>query len=134
MTARRGALILVSALSGCTLLHPAASTAPGAAAPVVAAPVPASAEESRQMPGVLAFVVNAAPGQSRTFDDPGAGTVRVTAGRQYYSAAALLCRHFIVAPLVGDGARATETRAVCREGGGWQLDPVGTTGAVRFSP
>jgi hypothetical protein len=133
MTARRGALLLVSALSGCTLLHPAASTAPGDAAPAVAAPVSAPAEESRQPPGLLEFVANAAPGQSRIFDDPVAGTVRVTAGQEYYSAAALLCRHFIVAPLGGEATRATETRAVCREGNGWQLDPIGTTGAVRFS-
>jgi hypothetical protein len=81
----------------------------------------------------LEFVANAAPGQSRIFADPVAGTVRVTAGQEYYSAAALLCRHFIVAPLGGEATRATETRAVCREGSGWQLDPIGTTGAVRFS-
>lgn len=134
MTARRGALLLVSALSGCTLLRPVASTPPGEAAPVAATPVPAAAEQSREPPGLLEFVSNAAVGQSRTFEDPLAGTVRVTAGREYYSAAALPCRHFIVAPLGGDAAGATETRAVCREANGWQLDPVGTTGAVRFSP
>lgn len=121
------AIAFVLAVSGCAVVHQAA--APGVA--VSAAP---SIEQSRQLPGLLEFVANAAPGQSRIFQDPTDGAVRVTVGRQYSSAAALLCRHFIFAPLDGGTARATQTRAVCRESDGWQLDPIGTTGAVRFSP
>ncbi|HEV2300799.1 MAG TPA: hypothetical protein VGR91_04445 [Stellaceae bacterium] len=127
----RGAVLLVAALTGCTLLHP---HAPPAAVRGAAVPAAAPVERNRQPPGLLEFVANAAPGQSRTFEDPAAGAVRVTAGREYYSAAALLCRHFTLAPLGGAAARATETRAVCRESDGWQLDPIGATGAVRFSP
>jgi len=127
MTVRRAALLLVAALTGCTLLRPAA------APPPAAQPAPAPAAGSGQAPGLVEFVANAAPGQSRTFEDAADGAVRVTAGREYYSAAALLCRHFIVAPLGGEPARATETRAVCRVNGGWQLDSIGATGAIRFT-
>lgn len=128
MTARRGALLLLMALPGCALLHPTGAPPP-AAAPVLAAPL-AAPEQSQQTAGLLEFVAKAGPGQSRTFEDPALGEVRVTAGRQYYSAAGLPCRHFVLAPLA-DGGRGSETRAVCRERDGWQLDPVGTTGAVR---
>jgi hypothetical protein len=132
MRLRRGALLLVAALAGCTLLRPAAAPPP-AAAPAAAWPGPAPAAGGGQPKGLLEFVANAAPGQSRTFEDSADGAVRVTAGREYYSAAALLCRHFIVAPLGGEAARATETRAVCRVNGEWQLDPIGATGAIRFT-
>ena len=127
MTPRQGALLFLAGLSGCALLHPQNIGAP----PPAAAPAPAAVEPSREPAGLLDFVATAPSGQSRTFEDPALGAVRVTAGRQYYSAAAVFCRHFLEARLAGEAARATETRAVCRQEGGWRLDPIGTTGAVR---
>jgi hypothetical protein len=91
---------------------------------------PSAIEESPEPEGLLGFVTRAAPGQSRIFEDPARGTVRVTMGRQYYSADAVICRRFTLAPLGRGAINETETRAVCREAQGWRLNPIGSTGAL----
>ena len=125
-----GALVILMLLSGCASVRSfgLAATAKGKETRARAAPAEAFAERPEPQ-GLLAFLVKASPGQWRVFEDGAKGAVRVSMGQQYYSADAVVCRHFTLAPLSPHAANQIETRAVCREPRGWRLDPVGSTGA-----
>jgi hypothetical protein len=111
--------------AGCATPAPVASGAPA----VVAAASPSPAQDE-----LLAFVVGASPGQSGIVQDPLHGRVRVRVDREYYSAEGLNCRRFNIEPLDARSAKTIETRAACREGGGWRLTAIGSTGAISGAP
>ena len=108
-------------LAGCQSVQPPAAPPPTAPAVVTAPAAPQPAESE-----LLQFIARAAPGSSAVLPDPRRGQIRVLAGRQYFSAAGLSCRHFTVFPAGGDG----EIGAACREPDGWRLDPITSKGAA----
>jgi hypothetical protein len=114
------AVVLMSGLvTACTGDGPLAVPAMlgGAVPPPAAAATPADP--------LAAFAANAVRGDSRVITESRLGTVRVTVGRDYDSAAGVVCRELVIEPATGPATGRSEIRAVCREAGGWRLSSVG---------
>jgi common-antigen outer membrane protein len=121
---RAAILAVIALLAGCQSIRPPEPEAPAPAR--AAAPAAPQAAQSE----LLQFVARAAPGSARLLSDARWGQVRVTAGRQYFSADGLLCRHFTLFPAHAAAGGDGETGAACREADGWRLDPVTSKGTA----